>query len=430
VRPLRASIALALGVLVLPASGVFAADPARTCASSKLKAALTRARATGLCHAKAIAKNVAPDGECLAKAAAKYVAAWDKLEAKGGCASTGDRTSIEGTVDGFVDELLSALPLSPASCTPACGANAFCEAATGSCQCVSGFLMQGGVCQPAPAGHPSTHTRQDVCDHWSAGHVVTEPDPVVASGMDCDAGDLRPGARTDTLARVNMYRWLVGLGPTFDDPSMNAEAQLCANLEAWWDFSSPASPHDPPASAKCYTAAGAAAAGQSNIDWGVGDPAAGIDEDMQDAGNATTLGHRRWLINPPLGPIGIGFWKTGGMFGDAECVSIFGTSGTGQTQPWVSIPNAGFSPLTLAQWTWSFHGSLGGVATATIAVRRVDDDTVLPVDRRTLLQGFAEDAISWTPSGWVPEAGKTYRVTVSGLTGGDVVYDVKPVVCN
>jgi hypothetical protein len=227
-----------------------------------------------------------------------------------------------------------------------------------------------------------------------------------------------------------MYRWLVGLADTFDDATLNADAQLCANLEAWWDFSRPGSPHAPPPSVKCYTPAGAGAAGASNIDWGVGDPAAGIDVAMRDAGNTTTLGHRRWLLNPPLGPIGIGYWKTGGSFGDAECVQIFGASGTGSTQPWVSIPNAGFSPLPLAGWTWSFHGSLGGVSTAVVTMRRVDDDAVLAVNMLPLAQGYGEDAISWTPNGWMPEAGKTYRVTVSGITGGDVVYDVKPIACN
>jgi hypothetical protein len=34
------------------------------------------------------------------------------------------------------------------------------------------------------------------------------------------------------------------------------------------------------------------------------------------------------------------------------------------------------------------------------------------------------------PNGWVAEAGKTYRVTISGLSAGNVVYDVKPVNCN
>ena len=53
----------------------------------------------------------------------------------------------------------------------------------------------------------------------------------------------------------------------------------------------------------------------------------------------------------------------------------------------------------------------------------------LPVTMKKLSQGYAQDTTSWTLNGWKAEAGKTYRVTVSGLAGGNVVYDVKPVTC-
>lgn len=416
-------------LVVLPHPALSAKPPGPTCAATKLKAAGLKAHAKLLCYAKAVIKAVPVDGACLTKAEAKYATAWGKIEAKGGCATTGDAGPIEEKVDGFVSAVVAALPGTPPLCAPTCGANAFCEAATATCQCTPGFLMQGASCQVAPPGHPSTHTLADVCGHWTSGHVVTETDPLVASGLQCDAGTLRPGALADTLGRVNLFRWLVGLEPTTDDAALNAAAQFCANLEAWWDFGSPGNPHSPPASAKCYTPQGGSTAGQSNIFWGSGDPAQAIDNFMKDTGVAT-LGQRRWIVNPPLGPVGIGFWKTGGAFGDAECLQILGASGTGLTQPWVSVPNAGIVPLEVAGWTWSFHSSLGGIATASIAMRRVDDNTPLPIVVQTLPQGFGEEAISWTPNGWQAEAGKTYRVTVSGVTGGDVVYDVKPVVCN
>jgi hypothetical protein len=186
----------------------------------------------------------------------------------------------------------------------------------------------------------------------------------------------------------------------------------------------------PPTTSKCYTAAGGATAGESNIAWGSGHPAQAIDQFMEDNGNDTTLGHRRWILNPPLGPIGIGYWEGGGMYGNAECLRIFGNSGGGPNPPWVAIPTAGFAPIETALWTWSFHGSLGGIAGATASVLRVDDNTMLPVKMMALSQGYAQETTSWTPVGWTAEAGKTYRVTVSGLSGGDVVYDVKPVTCN
>jgi hypothetical protein len=316
-----------------------------------------------------------------------------------------------------------------ATCKPACAANQYCEAATLSCVCNPGFVMQGGACAPAPAGDPTSHTQQDVCDHWKAGHVVTEPNPLTTTGAECDAGTLKQAAIVDTLTRINMFRWMDGLGPTSDDPTYDADAQKCSNLESWWPWMG-GSPHMPPTTSKCYTAAGGATAGESNIAWGSGHPAQAIDQFMQDNGNDTTLGHRRWILNPPLGPIGIGYWEGGGMYGNAECLRIFGSSGGGPNPPWVAIPTAGFAPIETATWTWSFHGSLGGIAGATASVLRVDDNMVLPVKMMALQQGYAQETTSWTPVGWAAEAGKTYRVTVSGLSGGDVVYDVKPVACN
>jgi hypothetical protein len=317
----------------------------------------------------------------------------------------------------------------PATCSPACAANQYCEAATLSCVCNPGFVQQGGACKAAPAGDPTSHTQQEVCDHWKSGHVVTEPKPLIATGAECDAGTLKQAAIVDTLVRINMFRWMDGLGPTSDDAAFDADAQKCSNLESWWPFAG-GSPHAPPASSKCYTPEGGATAGQSNIAWGSNNPAQAIDQFMQDNGNETTLGHRRWILNPPLGPIGIGYWEGGGMYGNAECLRVFGTSGGGPNPSWVAIPTAGFAPLETAKWTWSFHGSLGGIPNATATVLRVDDNMAMPVKMMPLSQGYAQDTASWTPVGWTAEAGKTYRVTVSGLAGGDVVYDVKPVACN
>lgn len=312
-------------------------------------------------------------------------------------------------------------------CAP-CGPNQVCEASTGTCQCSPGFVLENGSCVAVPPGDPSTRTEAEVCQKWQEGHVVTTPDPLDASGQECDAGTLKQGAINDTLVRINMFRWLSGLGPTTADASLNAGAQLCANLESWWDFSLQVSPHSPPSNVKCYTAEGASFAGMSNIAWGSNHPAQAIDQFMEDWGNETTMGHRRWIVNPPLNPVGIGYWETGGQYGNAECLAVFGSSGDGPNPDWVAVPNQGYVPLTVAQWTWTFHGNIGGVANAQVSMLLVDDNTPLDVKILPLSQGFGEEAISWEPQGWQPEAGKTYRVTVKAAS--EVVYDVKPVACN
>lgn len=296
------------------------------------------------------------------------------------------------------------------------------------CVCDPGFVDQGAGCVATAPGDPTSRTSAEVCARWSQDHVITEPNPLVSNGMDCDAGSLRVGAINDTLKRINLFRWLSGLGPVSDDPALNATNQLCANLESWWNFSMPESPHSPPPSSKCYTAQGASGAGMSNIAWGSG-PADSIDQFIEDNGNETTMGHRRWIVNPPLGKVGIGYWEGGGPYGRAECLAVFDSSGNGPQPPWVAVPNQGVVPAEVAQWTWSFHGSDGAIASATIAMLRVDDNTAIPVNVLTLSQGYGQTAISWRPMGAIT-AGMTYRVTVSGLTNGDITYDVKPVTCN
>jgi hypothetical protein len=314
---------------------------------------------------------------------------------------------------------------------PPCGVNTVCEEPTGTCQCAPGYIIQNGACAEAPPGDPSARTASDVCQQWKDGHVVTTPEPMDMTVTECNAGALKPGAIADTITRMNMFRWLVALAPTVDDPMHNAGAQLCANLEAWWDFSAPVSPHTPPMDTKCFTEQGAAYAGMSNIAWGSYHPANAVDQLMRDDGNETTLGHRRWIVNPPLSPVGIGYWEKGGQYGNAECMYIFGMSGTGPDPQWVAVPNQGFVPIDVAQWTWSIHGNIPGLAGGEVSVLRVDDNTPVKVTVRLLMQGYGEDALSWvldTPA----EVGKTYRVTVTPKGNGSVpiTYDVKPVACN
>ena len=317
------------------------------------------------------------------------------------------------------------------ACRAACTANSKCEAATHTCVCNPGFVSLGNTCSAAPVGDPSTHTQAEVCGKWQNGHVITETKPLTASGAECEAGTLKPGAITDTLVRINMFRWFEGLGPVSDDAQYDADAQACSNLEAWWDFTSKLSPHEPPNTSKCYTAIGGATAGQSNISWGSNGPAQSIDQYMEDNGNDTTLGHRRWILNPPLNPVGIGYWQTGGKYGNSSCLRVFSSKGTGPSPKWNAVPPAGFAPLQMAKYAqWSFEGSIAGTPDATATVLRVDDNQALAVTVVKLSQGYGQNTMSFKPMGWTAEAGKTYRVTIAGLTGGNVVYDVKPVTCN
>jgi len=117
------------------------------------------------------------------------------------------------------------------------------------------------------------------------------------------------------------------------------------------------------------------------------------------------------------------------MYGDASCLGVFGGSGGGPSPAWVAMPNQGFTPIATTRWTWTFQGNLGGISSADVTVEDVGTGQALPIEIRRLQPGFGQDAVSWVPMGWEAQAGSTYRVTIAGIDGAPVVYDVRPVDC-
>jgi hypothetical protein len=109
------TLAHRIGTFVLAALLTVAVDaaaattPARRCAAAKLKAAGSVASKLLGCHASAVKRGLAVDGECLAKAHDKLTSAFTKAEAKGGCASSGDATTVTGSLDDFVAGVTTAL---------------------------------------------------------------------------------------------------------------------------------------------------------------------------------------------------------------------------------------------------------------------------------------------------------------------------------
>ena len=103
-------------VTILSGSGWSASDPAVRCTSSKLRAAGEKARARLNCHARG---KGTVDPECLARASRRFEERWRKLEAKGGCAATGDVAAAEARVDAFVDDFVASLQPPTSSTTTA-----------------------------------------------------------------------------------------------------------------------------------------------------------------------------------------------------------------------------------------------------------------------------------------------------------------------
>jgi uncharacterized protein YkwD len=275
------------------------------------------------------------------------------------------------------------------------------------------------------AGSPGGADAAAVCARWTADRVNLSEGTWTGATATCTAGDLPADARANALRLVNLYRWLAQLPPVVTDPTKDAQDMQCALMMRANNMIS----HTPPTTWLCYSADGANAAGNSNVSSG---PAvSSVDLYMIDPGNATTLGHRRWVMSNSLGPIGIGGTDR------ASCMWTLG--GTGRAgKPWTAWPPPGIIPLaammpqargmTVDQTGWSIQSDNINLANAQISV--TSDGVNLPVTVTQLDPNFGgRYALRFNPIGWTTTAGKTYAVAVSGLATA-IAYTVQVVACN
>ena len=85
------------------------------CAAAKKKLAGKKDLKLLTCDSVAVGKGAAPDMKCTDAARNGFSAAWSKVEAKGGCFTTNDASTIEGKVDAHVQDLENTLHLTGAT---------------------------------------------------------------------------------------------------------------------------------------------------------------------------------------------------------------------------------------------------------------------------------------------------------------------------
>lgn len=181
---MRHCIAMALVLFGLLSSQptLAATDPAQRCAADKLRAAAKKAQGLLSCHASAVSKGQTADPACLQRAIAKFEAKFVKIEARGGCVTSGDVGTIEGHVDAFVATLVDALPATTTSTT-----------STTTTSCPTSTALYCGVNGCGGVGPPALCPTGQTCDPDSCSCVG----PPVACGDTrkpiCQYGECPPG---------------------------------------------------------------------------------------------------------------------------------------------------------------------------------------------------------------------------------------------
>jgi hypothetical protein len=208
------------------------------------------------------------------------------------------------------------------------------------------------------------------------------------------------------------------------EPSRDVQAQACALM---MDANNSLS-HDPPESWKCYSEEGAQGASTSNISSGPG--VSSVQGYLIDTGNETTFGHRRIILSNELGPIGLGSTGENG----ASCMQNIGGTGDADKE-WTAWPPPGVFPIQAYSDYWSSLSDTGwsiqseDIALEDAAVTITSDGAPLGVEVEALEGNYGNNnAIRIVPEGWEPEAGKTYSVSVSGISA-TIAYDVVFVDC-
>lgn len=157
------------------------------------------------------------------------------------------------------------------------------------------------------------------------------------------AGSLQSDFLADGLKMANFVRYLANLPYDLElDSSLNTNGQYGAVLMAASSFSH--TPSQPSDMASTFYSKGLSATKSSNIGWGYTDLETSIQNGYMrddDTGNMNRVGHRRWIINPPLKKIGFGFAP-----GNYSLMKVFDTSRTETVSyDYVAWPAKGNFPI-------------------------------------------------------------------------------------
>jgi hypothetical protein len=284
------------------------------------------------------------------------------------------------------------------------GLAAFVAASTVSAQEVTGaqlgpaprvtdlrVVASGGAAGPGETLSPVDRTdRAAVVDFFNTVYLpaLALPTGWTGSVAGCNAGTTSAAYAAATMDMVNYFRAMTGLPASVtheavkDGKSQQAALMMTANNQL---------NHAPPDTWSCYTAAGAEAAGKSNLALGAAGPYA-ITLYMSDPGAGNTaLGHRRWILYPREVEMGTGSTNNAN---DLWVIGPFGSRPASPTA--VAWPPDGFVPyhVVYPRWSFSLNTSLTvNFSNATVSMTAAGK-TVSP-QPFAQATGYGDNTLGW-----------------------------------
>lgn len=267
--------------------------------------------------------------------------------------------------------------------------------------CLSLLLAQ---CSKDPVAVDDTATgdtteaqkRQQAIDDYRSLYLTSNTTASWTGSVSaCSAGAVSTDMHTKTLKRINFYRKLVGLPYNMQFTTLlNEKAQKAAlMMEANNRLD-----HFPTSAWACYTADGAAAAGQSNLaQGGIGSGA--IDLYMQDFGTGNeAVGHRRWLLFTRAKTFGHGSTNT---FNAIYCLHNFSNPGLAPslTPDFIAYPPKGYvvKDLFVPQQRWSFSIPDADFSTVSVTVKNADNIQITTVPY-PIQSGYGDNTFVFVPT--------------------------------
>lgn len=241
----------------------------------------------------------------------------------------------------------------------------------------------------APAWALDSWDRAAVTDAYTAAVVDgRRVSPGWTGSADtCTVGAESSASRSAGLAAVNFARGMNGLPPVTLDASLSDRALSAAMMMTANNSLS----HSPPSTWRCWTSDGSTAAGTSNLGLGYRTSTATvIDGYIGDPGDGNrAAGHRRWILLPTLGTIGIGTTS------NANALTVIGTGRQSRVAAeTVSWPPSGYVPWPLVYGRFSMSSSKYPSADYSNAqVTVTADGTPLDVTVNPVANGYGDNTI-------------------------------------